>query len=270
MLLLGTDILLPERNNCCIDEVAGLETNNITLVINHNLNSAQALLGVNYLGLETWEALGLTEQEIAAIYLPILTDVMLKEIERLLALGFQPILWLDIGKSIEEVERMAAKKQRPLFKEDEDAERLRLESFYKEKGRDCPRWIIVPGSDHGVLQESRNKGYNELAEYMRKSYPGYELGGVRELLNLAMLKYQKDGTVLFTRDPFTFGRCTDQYKGGDFPGLHIELGCGELSSSKSFGGLLFVPSPLNLGNMVLVGFPALYIIEAFELKLQEY
>ena len=168
---------------------------------------------------------------------------MLVEIKRLQENKQQPILFLDLGKSIEEIERLCtAKSITVLSTEYRGDEQLRAESYYKATGTNCPRWLLLPGSEHGVLPGSRRKTYDDQVKHMKSNYRGYEVGGARELVTLAMLKYAQDGTVLFPKEPSTYGRCKEQYQTGKWLGLQICLGSVEASSSSGFGGLVVFTS----------------------------
>ncbi len=68
---------------------------------------------------------------------------------------------------------------------------------------------------------------------MEANYLGYVVGGVRELVTLAMLKHIQDGTVLFPENPDTFARCKEKYQTGDYwKGYRVLLG-GNSSSASS-------------------------------------
>jgi len=193
---------------------------------------AQEILGdTNYSALEAWKQLGIKDSEAEAIEIPILSDEMLVQIKKLQKSKEQPILFLDLGKSIEEIEKLCT-----VLKADGDDKQLRAETCYKATGIDCPRWLLLPGSDQGVLPGSRNKIYDDQVEYMGAKYPGYEVGGARELVTLAMLKYLQDGTVLFPKEPSdTWGRCKEQYQTGGWEGRRVLLG---YRSSSASGGLV--------------------------------
>ena len=53
-----------------------------------------------------------------------------------------------------------------------------------------------------------------------------------------MLKQIQDGTVLFPAQPYTFGRCQEQYQTGDWKGYKVCLSDVQASSSSGFGGLV--------------------------------
>ena len=211
----------------------------VSIVKIPNTAVAQELLKNNYLGAEAWKKLGIKDSEAEAIEIPVLSDEMLVEIKWLQKNEQQPILFLDLGKSIEEIERLCtAKSITVLSTEYRGDEQLRAESYYKATGTDCPRWLLLPGSDHGVLPGSRDKNYDNQVKHMKANYRGYEVGGARELVTLAMLKYAQDGTVLFPGSPYTWGRCKEHYQTGDWKGYRICLGYVEASSSSGFGGLV--------------------------------
>ena len=144
--------------------------------------------------------------------------------------GEHPILVLDLGKSIKEMERLCqAKGITALSTKYGGDEKLRAETCYSAAGPAVPRWLLLPGSDHGVLPGSRDKRYAYQVKYMEANYPGYEVGGARELVTLAMLKYLNDGTVLFPEEPWTYGRCKEIFQTGEWGGKdwRICLGCNE-------------------------------------------
>ncbi len=191
-----------------------------------NLTEIQGLLGNNYVGAEAWVKLGIQVRQ-----LPQVSDKLLTEARRLQTKGEQPLLVLDLGKSIQEIERLCKAKGINVLSTQNSRgdEKLRAEACYTAPGTDCPRWLLLPGSDHGVLPGSRNKWYHDQVKYMEANYPGYEVGGARELVTLAMLKYLQDGTVLFPRDPLTLGRCKENFQTGGWGGndWHICLGHNE-------------------------------------------
>ena len=212
-----------------------------SFIIVYLLNSAIAkkMLGANYVGEEAWQQLGIPEEGQEAIELPILSDAMLAEIKRLQTKGEQPILVLDLGKSIEEMESLCKAKGVNVLKADGDDEKLRAEDCYRAPGTGS-RWLLLPGSDHGVLPGSRDKTYADPVTYMNSNYGGYEVGGARELVTIAMLKFLQDGTVLFPSEPWTYGRCKEQFQkaGRGWDGYSICLGGVDSSSPSVFGGLV--------------------------------
>ena len=197
-----------------------------------NASIAQELLGDNYLGEDAWKKLGIEDSDI-----PSLSDEMLAEARRLQTKGEQPLLVLDLGKSIAEMERLCKAKGITVFSTqyEDNTKNLRAETCYQATVKDF-RWLLLPGSDHGVLPGSRNKSYAAQVQYMEANYPGYVVGGVRELVTLAMLKHIQDGTVLFG---VNYGRCQKEYQTGDCKGTLIWLGAVKPSSSSDFGGLGF-------------------------------
>ena len=215
----------------------------VSIVKIPNTAVAEELLKNNYLGAEAWKKLGIKDSEAEAIEIPVLSDEMLVEIKWLQKNEQQPILFLDLGKSIEEIERLCTAKSITVLNTTKqsngyDEKLRRAETCYKATGTDCPRWLLLPGSEHGVLPGSRNKNYDNQVKHMKANYPSYEVGGARELVTLAMLKYAQDGTVLFPKEPSTYGRCKEQYQTGKWLGLQICLGSVEASSSSGFGGLV--------------------------------
>jgi hypothetical protein len=212
----------------------------------HNYEKARELVGDNnFLGSEVWqELLRLPAEEseeivLPEIVLPPLSDVMLAEIRRLLALNQQPILVLDLGKSIQEIENLCRAQDINVFSR--NAEKLRAEAFYSACGPAAPRWLLLPGSDEGVLPGSRNKNYADQVKYMGANYPpGYKVGDARELVTLAMLKYREDDTVLFGANPTTWARCKERYQTGSWKDSIVILGS---RSSSASGGLVVYPVP---------------------------
>ena len=165
------------------------------------------VLGNNFVATKAWQAL---DVEVPA--LPELSPALIAEVKRLHQLRQQPLLVLDLGKSIAELEALCKAQGLSVFKADGDDEKLRAEDCYQAPGTDCPCWFLVPGSDHGVLPGSRNKRYDEQVSYMEQSYPGYVVGGIRSLVTLAMLKYLHDGTMLLSENPSKiYGRCKEQF-----------------------------------------------------------
>jgi hypothetical protein len=195
------------------------------------LRAIKRLLGPNYVGEEAWGKLGIVVTD-----LPPVSDKLLAEAKRLQMQGEQPLLVLDLGKSIAEMEGLCTAKSITVLKADGYDKKLRAETFYEAVDVES-RWLLLPGSDHGVLPGSRSKTYADQVKYMESTYPGYAVGGARELVTLAMLKQIQDGTVLFPDEPLTFGRCKEQYQIGDRKGYQICLGGVQHSSSSDFGGL---------------------------------
>jgi hypothetical protein len=172
---------------------------------------------------------------VKAMQIPAVTDDLPSRVKAMQTKGEQPIIVLDLGKSIAEMERICTAKSITVLKADGDDEKLRAETCYQAGGTDCPRWLLLPGSDHGVLQGSRDKSYNDQVQYMESNYPDYAVGGVRELVTLAILKQIQDGTVLFPEEPYIYGKCQEQYQTGDWKGRRLALG---RNSSSNSGGLV--------------------------------
>jgi hypothetical protein len=209
-----------------IDNPSSLQ--NFTIVMTSNIQYLKSKLGEsNILGEEVWQALGVTVSDI--------TDVSQEFVATALKLkdqSYDPVVVLDIGMSIEALEaKCAAQKLTVLGR---SAEKLRAESCYKAPGEGM-RWLLFPGSDHGVLPGSRNKDYNQQVQHMHTYYPGYEVGGARELVMVAMLKYLQDGKVLFGDSPSTYSRCKEKYQTGEWKGHNVLLGN---RSSSASGGLV--------------------------------
>ena len=195
---------------------------------------AHLLLGNSYLSQAAWEKLGVTIDE-ATQAVPALSAELVTELVRLKKDGQAPILVLDLGKSIKEIEALCKAKGITVLKADGDDEKLRAEACYRAAGPATPRWLLLPGSDHGVLPGSRGKHYDGQKKYMEQNYPGYEVGGARELVTLAMMKYLQDGTVLFPKEPCTLGRCKERYQTGGWKDSIVVLGG---RSSSASGGLV--------------------------------
>lgn len=97
---------------------------------------------------------------------------------------------------------------------------------------------------------------------MEQNYPGYEVGGARELVTLAMLKYLNDGTVLFSSNPCTWGRCKKTFQQGEGGGKNwnINLGSNEKNASGGVSELVvgYYPASIAIAGCGLVSFfPAL-------------
>ena len=214
----------------------------LTIVKISNAARAQELLGDNYIGEDAWKKLGIEDSSLPL--LPPLSDEMLAEARRLQELEDEPLLVLDLGKSIAEMEILCTAKDITVLKADGDAEKLRAEACYQARGTGS-RWLLLPGSDHGVLPGSRNKTYDNQVKYMESTYPGYAVGGARELVTVAMLKHIQDGTVLFPTEPYTWGRCKEQYKTGGWKGDRVALGGNSCSAS---GGLVIGLNDVVIAN----------------------
>ena len=158
-----------------VEEILALATTSdesIQLIKISNTAKAKEMLGANYVGEEAWK-----ELDIEVSSLPPLLDRMLAEARRLQMQGEQPLLVLDLGKSIAEMEQLCtAKGTNVLSTEGEGDERLRAETCYQATVKDF-RWLLLPGSDHGVLPGSRSKSYVDQVKYMESNYPGYAVGG---------------------------------------------------------------------------------------------
>lgn len=164
------------------------------------------VLGNNFVATKAWKKL---DVEVPA--LPELSPALIAEVKRLHQLQQQPLLVLDLGKSIAELEALCKAQGLSVFKADGDDEKLRAEAVYMEVDIDCQRWLVLPSSDHGVLPGSRNKTYENQIQYMHQHYPMYEVGKARVLIHVVMLKYIQDGTLLFPRTPCTYARGADHY-----------------------------------------------------------
>ena len=206
--------------------------------VDQKLLELKRLLGRNYVGEEAWLKLGVQSDQAS---IPAVTEALISRVKAMQTKGGQPLLVLDLGKSIAEMEGLCTAKGINVLAADGDAEKLRAEACYQARGTGS-RWLILPGSDHGVLPGSRRKNYADQVKYMESNYPGYAVGGARELVTLAMLKHIQDGTVLFPREPATFGRCKEQYQTGGWKDHQICIGYVQASSSSGFGGLVVVTS----------------------------
>ncbi len=202
------------------------------------LQDLKTLLGANYLGEQAWGKLGIT---VSMKDLPEVADALIKRIKAMQTKGEQPILMLDLGKSIGELEEKFKSKGKTLLNTSESyskPENLRAESCYKERGTG-KRWLLLPGSDHGVLPGSRYKSYADQVKHMKEHYPGYEVGGARELLTLYMLHHMETGLYLFPeKEPSTWGRCKETYQVGGWKGRRMILG------DSGLGGLVVNPGVL--------------------------
>ena len=221
-----------------VEEILALATTSdesIQLIKISNTAKAKEMLGDNYVGEEAWKKL-----DIEVSSLPPLSDRMLSEAKRLQTQGEQPLLVLDLGKSIAEMERLCTKGITVFSTEDERyPKHLRAETCYQAVGEGSRWLLLLLGSDHGVLPRSRNKNYADQVKYMEANYPGYSVGGARELVTLAMLKHIQDRTVLFPAVPATLGNCKEQHQTGYLKGYTLCIGYVEASSSSGFGGLVF-------------------------------
>ena len=219
-------------------DVATIDEAQLSIIVMSNAEKAQRMLGDDYVGLEAWQKFGISEEEIAAVELPTLPDAMLAEIKRLQDLGQQPLLVLDLGYSIADIERLCQAQDINLFSYHADV--LRSEACYQNRETDSPTCLLLPGSDHGVLPGSRNKCVADQVQYMEETYPLYEVGGVRELVTIVMLKYIQDGTVLFSNHPCTLSNCKEYFEAGHWKGYPIRLGGNKKEASGSLVGLVVV------------------------------
>lgn len=237
--LLYENLILSECDTRFLTDVVTLAADEeFTLVINNNLEIAKELLGNNYLGIEAWQQLGLKEEEIHPFDLPMLSKDILAAIERLQGLDQQPILFLDLGYSITAMEKLCKDQSIEIFSI--NAGNLREKLRYHIHKTGSPRWILVPGSDNGALPGSRTKFYNEQITYMETNYPGYEVGGIRELVTLTILQYVQNREILFARNPCTFVRCQNFSQKSWWKVPHICLGYNHKNSSGKVSGLSFV------------------------------
>ena len=98
---------------------------------------------------------------------------------------------------------------------------------------------------------------------MESNYPGYAVGGARELVTLAMLKHIQDGTVLFPAEPYlavrtpnTFGRCKEEYQTGGWQGYRVALG----ANASSVSGRLVVSDGARGGSALFLGLFGLVVV----------
>ncbi len=195
------------------------------------LLEVKRVLGKHYLGESAWAKLGV---EVKEGDLPAVSEEMVSKVKAMQTKGEQPILVLDLGKSIEELEEKFKSKGKTLFSTRFGTDgKLRTESCYKEKEGGI-RWVLLPGSDHGVLPGSRYKSYADQVKYMKEHYPGYEVGGARELLTLYMLHHMETGGYLFPEESYTWGRCKETYQVGDWGGKGWRIALGD----SGLGGLV--------------------------------
>ncbi len=69
-----------------------------------------------------------------------------------------------------------------LFHEDRHESYLKESKCYIEKGSTIPYWVLMNPSDGGVLSGTRNKSYQEQLVHQRVSYPEYQIGTAKELV----------------------------------------------------------------------------------------
>jgi hypothetical protein len=216
--------------------------------VDQKLLELKRLLGNNYLGEEAWLKLGVQSDQLSS--LPAVTEELLSRIKAMQTKGEQPLLVLDLGKSIAEIEKLCKAKGITVLKANGGDAILRAGTCYKATVKDF-RWLLLPGSDHGVLPGSRRKSYADQVQYMESNYPGYEVGGARELVTLAMLKQIQDGTVLFPAEPCIYARCKEEYQTGGWKGYRVVLG-GCSASGGIVVGCLAVNADGNLGLFCLL------------------
>ncbi len=214
------------------NEISNLVSSLSSLKDLRNITELKMILGNNYVGEEAW---GKLEVSVSPEALPAVTEDLLSRIKAMQTKGEQPLLVLDLGKSIAEMEGLCIAKGITVLSS--SAEKLRAETCYQATVKDF-RWLLLPGSDHGVLPGSRDKWYDDQVEYMESTYLGYAVGGVRELVTLAMLKQIQDGTVLFPEEPRTFGRCKEEFQTGGWKGGMVVLGSNSKNDSGGVSGLL--------------------------------
>jgi hypothetical protein len=203
---------------------------------NEQLSRDQVLvpkvLGHNFVATKAWRAL---DVNVLQLTVPELSTQLITEIKRLHQVKQKPLLFLDLGKSIKELEELCKVKAIKILKADGDDQKLRAELIYQEQGLNI-RWLVLPGLEYGILPGSRSKTYQIQIQTMEHNYPGYEIGSARELVQLTILKYLQDGTVLFPSEPSTYGRCKEVYQLGNGKEIQITLGNAS-SSSANFEGL---------------------------------
>lgn len=186
----------------------------------------KSILGNNYLGPEAWSRLGVTVNENE---LPSVSEELLQKVREMQTKGEQPILLLDVGLSLESLEEQSNSEGITLFSTEHGGDTLlRAEACYR-KTVPCKRWLLLAGSDYGVLPGSRKKSYVDQVRYMEVNYPGFEVGGVRELVALYLLDQLQPGTHLFPEGPYTFGRVKEEYQTGEWKGKRIVLESGDPS-----------------------------------------
>ncbi len=193
------------------------------------------VLGNNFVATQAWKKL-----DVAVSDLPELSPALIAEVKRLHQLKQQPLLVLDLGKSIAEMERLCKAKGVDVFSTAYSyVEILPADSYYDASVSNAPFWMLLLGSDHGVLQSSRNKTYDDQVLYMKANYQSYQVGGVRELVNLTILKYLQDETLLFSINPVTWGICKElsSQSEASWYGYHIGLGTVAGDIPSGFEGL---------------------------------
>ncbi len=206
------------------------------------------ILGQGYLGEEVWGKLGI---EVKEGEIPTVGEELLQQVKALQTRGEEPILVLDLGKSIGELEEKFTSEGKTLLKADGDAEKLRAEPCYKETGGGI-RWLLLPGSDHGVLPGSSRKTHEDQEKHMKENYPGYEVGGARELVTLYVLHHMETGLYLFPENPDTWARCKETYQTGEWGGRGWRVALG----SSGLGGLVVIYAHdfYDYSNYGLLGF----------------
>jgi hypothetical protein len=132
----------------------------VGLKADRNLTELKMILGNNYVGEEAWAKLDIT---VSPKDLPAITDDLISRVKTMQTKGEQPLLVLDLGKSIQEIEALCKAKDINVLSTQNSRgdEKLRAEACYSAAGPAAPRWLLLPGSDHGVLPGSRMKTYEE-------------------------------------------------------------------------------------------------------------
>ncbi len=215
------------------------------------ISELKQLLGSHYLGAEAWRQLGVEVGE-----LPTMKAEMVSRVKEMQTKGEAPLLVLDIGMSIEELEKLCRQKGiNVLAKEFEDDIIIRREPCYLERGS-AKRWLLLCGSSDGILPGTRNKRYSDQVAYMEQHYAGFEVGGLRELMHVAILNYVQCGEVLFSEETLTYARVKEQYEIGDWKDSRITLGRNKKKSNGSILGLTLGNDGLDSFYCGLFGFLA--------------
>lgn len=195
----------------------------VRILVNDNAEKLQQMLGNNFMGEETWKKLGV---EVPADEIPAMSCELFEKVLEMKHAGKKPVVILDLGMSIEELESHC--EEAVIFTGAGNEEKLTAEPCYKESIV-TKRWLLLDGSEDGVLPGSRNKTYEEQVRYMKDNYPGFEVGSARELATFYVLHQIESETPLFsaTSSP-TWGIVKERYhhQQGSFKDKQIALGAG--------------------------------------------
>ncbi len=216
-----------EDSDVLLSDILPKKDQTVQIVVTSNLEKAQEILSNDFLGKAAWEKLGI---EVADEEIPTVSDEFLRKVLALQAAGEQPILMLDLGISIKELEKESASKGIVMLRADDDVRKLRNEPCYRER-KVAARWLLLVGSEHGVLPGSNRQTYLDQLALMQGSYPGFEVGEARELVTVYMLKYLQDSTYLFPGEPEIWARVKEQYQTESKKGYGARIVLGASSAS---------------------------------------